>query len=189
MCFVLLLVVFDRSLHEIRVQKNRGFKFAKVVKIRFGEYALVSTNESKMELIQLTLIKRLLKKLLKKRKKIKSKGKSKVSQSSESKDKIRNNKIWINILPNYILSKKSKNSRMGKGKGSFLRWVFRLQQGITLVEFLGIPYYKLISILISIRKKLKIKLILIKKSQSNDYFSCWTKLNNTFLYFNKYRYM
>jgi len=185
----LLLVVFDSSLHEIRVQKNRGFKLSKTVKIRFGEYALVSTNESKMELIQLTFIKRLLKKLLKKRKKIKSKGKNKISQSAENKDKIRNNKIWINILPNYVLSKKSKNSRMGKGKGSFLRWVFRLQHGVTLVEFLGIPYYKLVSILMSIRKRLKIKLILVKKSQYNNYFSCWTKFNSTFLYFNKYRYM
>jgi len=87
------LVVFDSSLHEIRVQKNRGFKFSKTLKIRFGEYALVSTNESKMELIQLTFVKRLLKKLIKKRKKIKSKGKSRISQSGESKDKIRNNKI------------------------------------------------------------------------------------------------
>lgn len=87
------MVVFDSSLHEVRVQKNRGFKFAKIVKIKFGEYALVSSNESKMELIQLTLIKRLLKKLIKKRKKIKSKGKSRISQSAENKDKIRNKKI------------------------------------------------------------------------------------------------
>lgn len=185
----MLLVVFDSSLHEVRVQKNRGYRFSKSVKIQFGEYAMIAANESKMELIQLTLIKRLLKKLLKKRKKIKSKGKSKVSQAAENKDKTKNHKVWINLLPNFILSKKSKNSRMGKGKGSFLRWVFRLQQGVTLAEFLGIPYYRLLAIVLFVRKRLKLNLILVKKSKQNNYFSCWTKLNDTFLYFNKYRYM
>ena len=31
----------------------------------------------------------------------------------------RNSKIWIRIYPKHILTKKSKNSRMGKGVGSF----------------------------------------------------------------------
>ncbi len=182
------MVVFDSSLHEVRIFKNRGYKIPKTINLKFGEFAFVSGNESKMELIQFSYIKRFLKKLLKKRRKIKSKGKSRTSQKAENGDKIKNTKIWVNLLPNYILSKKSKNSRMGKGKGGFLRWTFRLQQGTVLFEFVGIPYYKLLYVLLKIKKKLNLKILLIKKKK-NPYFTCWDKFNTTLMYFDKYRYM
>lgn len=182
------MVVFDTSLREIKIHKRRNHKFSKNIKINFGEYALVSANESKMELIQFTFLKRTLKKLIKRKKKVKSKGK-KSTQGGDAKSKTKNYKIWVNILPNYVLSRKSKNSRMGKGKGSFSRWVFRFQQGVTLVEFLGIPYYRLINAVRKIQKKLNLKLKLIKRINYNDSFSAWSKLNYTILYFNKHRYM
>jgi ribosomal protein L16/L10AE len=115
------MVVFDTSLREIKIQKRRGLKLSKSIKLNYGEYAIISANESKMELIQFTLLKRMIKKLVKKRKKIKSKGRVRSSQVADSKTKSKNYKIWVNLLPNYIISKKSKNSRMGKGKGSFSR--------------------------------------------------------------------
>jgi hypothetical protein len=65
---VLLVVVFDTSLREIKIQKKRGFKLSKGVKLNYGEYAIVSANESKMELIQFTILKRMIKKLVKKKK-------------------------------------------------------------------------------------------------------------------------
>lgn len=182
------MVVFDTSLREIKIHKRRGHKLSKNVKINYGEYAIVSTNESKIELIQFTIFKRMIKKLVKKRKKIKSKGKVRSNQVADSKSKTKNYKIWFNLLPNYVISKKSKNARMGKGKGGFVRWIFRLQQGVTLVEFLGIPFYRLKHILLFLQKKMKIKLTLIKNNSINDQFSSWSKLNTSLKFFNKFRY-
>lgn len=51
--------------------------------------------------------------------------------------------IWVFLKPNYPISKKSKNSRMGKGKGVFLRWVTKLNRGFILFEFRGINIYRL----------------------------------------------
>lgn len=45
------------------------------------------------------------------------------------------NRIWLNLHYNYPISKKSKNSRMGKGKGNFFRWTIRLPRNFVLLEF------------------------------------------------------
>jgi ribosomal protein L16/L10AE len=109
------MVVFDTSLREIKIHKNRGSKAIKKVSFKFGEYALITSNESKLELIQFALLKRLLKKLIKKKKN------KKKNKDGENKMFLKNYKIWLHILPNFAISKKSKNARMGKGKGNFLR--------------------------------------------------------------------
>lgn len=44
---------------------------------------------------------------------------------------------------NTPLTKKSKNSRMGKGKGALYRWVIRLPRNYKLLEFKNINYYRL----------------------------------------------
>lgn len=48
--------------------------------------------------------------------------------------------MWINLKSNYPLTKKSKNSRMGKGKGMFLRWVVTIRPSIPFAEFLGFSF-------------------------------------------------
>jgi hypothetical protein len=55
------LVVFDTSLTNIKVQKNRGYKFSKTTKLLLGEYAFAASNESRMELIHMTFLKKCLK--------------------------------------------------------------------------------------------------------------------------------
>jgi ribosomal protein L16/L10AE len=102
------LVVFDTSLINIKVQKNRGFKISKKVSLVFGEFGFVASNEARMELIHFTFLKKCLKKLNLKKKK-------------EKKNSFKNFKIWVGLLPNSVMSKKSKNARMGKGKGMFDR--------------------------------------------------------------------
>jgi hypothetical protein len=87
------VVVFDTSLREIKIHKRRGFKFSKEIRVNYGEYALVSANESKIELIQFTILKRMVKKLVKKRKRLKSKGKVRSNQVADSKTKTKNYKI------------------------------------------------------------------------------------------------
>lgn len=46
------------------------------------------------------------------------------------------------LKANFPISKKSKNSRMGKGKGSFVRWLIKLNQGVSIIEFKNINYYR-----------------------------------------------
>lgn len=43
---------------------------------------------------------------------------------------------WFFLKGNFPLTKKSKNSRMGKGKGMFLRWSIKLKPNFFFLEFL-----------------------------------------------------
>lgn len=43
--------------------------------------------------------------------------------------------FWVYWKANYPLTRKSKNSRMGKGKGSFSRWAFRVPSHFLLFKF------------------------------------------------------
>jgi len=50
-------------------------------------------------------------------------------------------KVWLTLHKNYPLTKKSKNSRMGKGKGTFIRFCSRVLQNHNLFEFRGFNIY------------------------------------------------
>jgi len=72
-------------------------------------------------------------------------------------------KIWIFLKGNYPVSKKSKNSRMGKGKGAFNRWIIKLNQGHTIMEFSNINIIRLKKLNKYWSKMLKFNLLLVKK--------------------------
>lgn len=65
---------------------------------------------------------------------------------------------------NFPISKKSKNARMGKGNGSFLRWVVKLAQGSTILEFKNINYYRIKKLNVYWCKLLGFDLFLIKNN-------------------------
>ena len=48
--------------------------------------------------------------------------------------------FWFFLTANYPVTKKSKNSRMGKGKGSFLRWQIRVPFNLIFLEFKILNY-------------------------------------------------
>jgi ribosomal protein L16/L10AE len=50
---------------------------------------------------------------------------------------------WIFLRMNIPLTKKSKNSRMGKGKGSLYRWLVRLPKYYKLIEFKNANHLRL----------------------------------------------
>jgi hypothetical protein len=54
---------------------------------------------------------------------------------------------WLNLRINYPISKKSRNARMGKGKGAFFRWAIKIKPLICFVEFFGFPKALLSTIL------------------------------------------
>lgn len=75
------MVVFSKSLVDVKIQKNRKFLGISGKSIKFGDYAFLVKKESKMELVQLSYIKKMFKKLIEKKKK-KSKNLKKYFQKN-----------------------------------------------------------------------------------------------------------
>jgi len=77
--------------------------------------------------------------------------------------KIFNNNLWIFLHGNSPISKKSKNSRMGKGKGPFLRMSCRVHKNMIFMEFLNLNYIILNKITTCFEKKNNLRIKIIKK--------------------------
>lgn len=161
------MVIVDNK--ERKIQKNRFKKNPKQIKLNFGEFGLVTKNEGRIELIQLTFLKKIIKTFIKKKK--------------SNVDIIRE-KIWYFGRPNFLIQKKSKNSRMGKGKGMIERKVIRVRRGFVLFEFYGVPFLKLKKFSTKINKFCNIKFSIFKKKLF--FFPLWSKNKNYIYYHNKY---
>lgn len=152
-----------------KIQKNRFFKNPKKAKLNFGDFGLAFINEGRLELIQINLIKKKVKTFIKKKK---------------SEIDIIREKIWYFGQPNFLIQKKSKNSRMGKGKGLIERKVIRVRRNLVLLEFKGISPIKLKKFLKFVNKILSAKMYIIKKYKIN--YSVWSKKNRYYIYHEKY---
>lgn len=75
-------------------------------------------------------------------------------------------KIWFFFKKNFPITKKSKNARMGKGKGSFLRWVIRLKKNFVFLEMKNINYFLAKKFCFFLEKKTKLGVSLILKNDS-----------------------
>lgn len=129
-----------------KMQKNRFFRNPKKPKLIFGNSGIITKNEGRIEFIQLTTIKKIIKTFIKKKK---------------SNIDIIREKIWYFGRPNFYIQKKSKNSRMGKGKGLIERKVIRIRRGVVLFEFLGVNMLKLKKLIKKINKYLNVKFFVI----------------------------
>lgn len=69
----------------------------------------------------------------------------------------RKGKIWIRIFPNYPITKKPVEVRMGKGKGQVSYWGAKISGGTILFEICGISKDKAIYAFNSGSSKLPIK--------------------------------
>ena len=49
-------------------------------------------------------------------------------------------KVWFFLNENYPIFSKGKNARMGKGKGTYTRTVFRVKKNKIFLEFLNLNY-------------------------------------------------
>jgi len=133
------MVVLKSDIHKM--QKNRFFKKPKKIEIKFGDAALTTINEGRIELIHLSVIKKIIKKFI-------TKKKSEIDAIRE--------KIWYFGCPNFYIQKKSKNSRMGKGKGLIERKILRVRRGFVLFEFLGVSKMRLSKLILKINKFLNV---------------------------------
>jgi ribosomal protein L16/L10AE len=151
------------------MQKNRFFKKPNKIKLSFGEFGFFTSKEGRIELIHLSILKKNMKNFVKKKK--------------NNIDVIRE-KIWYFCSPNFVLQKKSKNSRMGKGKGLIERKIIRVRKNTTIFEFSGVSYYRLIQLLLKINKRLDIKFSIYYKKL--NLYRVWSKNNKYLYYYRKY---
>lgn len=79
--------------------------------------------------------------------------------------------IYLTLMTNFPISKKSKNARMGKGKGSLVSWACRLNTGFCLLSCKGINNINLILIQNYINKILsnKVKIFIPKNYNCTKY--------------------
>lgn len=117
-------------LNSINIKKQNSFKKrtkhkSRKLKLSIGSLGLVTRINFRFEFIYFLVLKRYLKKNLK----------SKFNN-------LLNSKIWVSLRSNYPLSRKSKNSRMGKGKGAFLRWSILTYKNQIILEFLNFSFIR-----------------------------------------------
>ena len=84
--------------------KNRNKYVKKNTKLSFGDYGFLVTKNTQFEFVYFYIIKRFIKYFLR------------FKYAT-----INYFKVWVFLKANFPVSRKSKNSRMGKGKGSFNR--------------------------------------------------------------------
>lgn len=146
---------------EQRSQKKRGLKTTRLISLKFGTGALIFSQEGRFETKYFQLVKKFLKKIIK---------------TKTSFNYFYKRKCWVPIFSNFPLTKKSKNSRMGKGKGSFTRWVVRVKNGNKLIETKNISFYRLHCLKLLLQKHICVKIsIFTKKSATTKiYFSSRT---------------
>lgn len=152
-----------------KMQKNRFFKKPKKNFNKFGDFGLACKNEGRIELIHINKLKKKIKFFIKKKK---------------SEIDIIREKIWYFGRPNFFIQKKSKNSRMGKGKGLIERKVIRVKKNFIILEFKGVPLIKLIKLVKYINKLFSVKMYIIKNYSIQ--FGLWSKLNKYLTYHDKY---
>ena len=101
--------------------KQRCDLSAKNLQLFFGTFGIYLEKTCRLELIYLVLLRKILK-----RHKRSFKNKS-----------IYSKRVLFWLRKNYIVSRKSKNARMGKGKGKFLRYAIRVPANYMILEFYG----------------------------------------------------
>lgn len=126
--------------------KLRNYKKTTKFNFVFGNSMFILYKNTRFESIYFELFRKFIKNLIKKK----------------NIDIIEKN-YWIFLRMNTPLTKKSKNSRMGKGKGALYRWVVRLPKGYKLLEFKNINYFRLLNISKKWSKRLSLPISLLSK--------------------------
>jgi ribosomal protein L16/L10AE len=143
------MVVFTRKYILQRQLKKRFFKKNKIPKLRYGTSGLYCLHTFRFEYRYCLFLRKFFKRLFHKKKR-------KIAT-------IPRRRTWLFIRPNYVLTHKSKNARMGKGKGNFKRWCTIIYPGRIFIEHLNVPYFLYKKYVWKIKIKLKLQLYIIHK--------------------------
>lgn len=184
------MVVFKKNIVGVRTYKNRFRSLGKQFNFRFNsQFALVSSNEAFLEISQLSLLYKAFKKITKKKRVVNRKGKYKkkkkvfrlkniriegvIGKIGKFKRRSKYRRIWMYLWPNHILTRKSKNARMGKGKGSFNRWVLKLRRGTIMSEILGLSFYTVQRVAKWFNKQSVLKLFVVRNQKKFNRVRIW----------------
>lgn len=77
-------------------------------------------------------------------------------------------KVWIRIFPDFPITQKPSEVRMGKGKGNVSYWVANVKPGRILYEIAGADNSLLEKALLNTCKKFPIKVRIIKRNLLNN---------------------
>ncbi len=94
-------------------------------------------------------------------------------------------KVWLFLHKNYPLTKKSKNARMGKGKGALSRYCSRTYKNHSLFEFIGFNLRELLILKKIFNKKVRIPTKITSTFFLNKQYNYYSK-NENFFFFKKY---
>ena len=100
---------------KIKKGSSKGFEF-KNNKLNFGEIGLKSAESGFISAKQIEAARRSI------TRKLKRKG-----------------KLWVRIFPDFPVTRKPNEARMGKGKGNVSFWASKVAKGNTLFEICGVP--------------------------------------------------
>ena len=117
--------------------KRRVYKNVKLYKPLQFNAGIYTTNQIRFEFVYLRSIKKLFRKKYKKRK-----------------NSYLKTKFWVMVKPNFLLTMKSKNSRMGSGVGSYVRVCSLIGANKPIILYRYYPG----KIILNIIKYLKLKL-------------------------------
>jgi ribosomal protein L16/L10AE len=127
--------------------KQRNYKKTTKFRLVFGNSMIILYKNSRFESIYFELFRKAIK-IISKKKNI----------------TINYKNYWIFLRMNTPLTKKSKNSRMGKGKGALYRWLVRLPKNYKLIEFKNVNYFRLNYLTQKWSKRLCLPLAFVSKA-------------------------
>lgn len=74
----------------------------------------------------------------------------------------RKGKVWIRVFPDFPMTSKPTEVRMGKGKGAVKAWLCRVKKGKILFEVDGASEYSIREAFFAAQKKLPLKTFLFQ---------------------------
>jgi len=125
--------------------KKRFMDYKKLNFLNFGNHGFITKKSLRFEFSNFLIFKKFLKIFLK----------SKYSLKKFF-------SFWFFLFGNYPITKKSKNARMGKGKGVFLRWSIRIPFNFIFLEFNFFNSNLSSLIFFNLRKNISKNILLIK---------------------------
>lgn len=142
------MVVYDKKFPVKTLLKKRFQKKTRWPELKFGQSGLAFKKNIRFEFVYFFFMRKFLKRLTRTKKRF-----------------FKFSKVWVFVRPNHVMTKKSKNSRMGKGKGNFIRWCAILQKGFIFIEFKNLSPIKLKKYAKKLEKRFKVPLQLVISNQ------------------------
>ena len=140
---------FEKNQQKQLTFKKRKQAFTQRFKLLFGKFGIYSKTQTRLEGIYVKKLKLKYKKSFKRRKR-------------QHRPQVSKGLLWIRYRPNIILTRKSKNARMGSGKGKLSRKACNIKPHQTIVEFRRIKPKILSRLQMHMKRKWNVKAYLLQ---------------------------